>query len=85
LACQVSGSDLINGYWERLNENPLPKENNISTLYILDNTTVQLNIMIIRARPVHSGLYRCVVYSKGGMVNSIPTTVTITGKHTMKV
>ena len=85
LTCQASGSDLIDGYWERLNENPIPKENNVSTIYALDKTTIQLNMTIVKARPVHSGLYHCVVYSKQGMVHSAPTAVTITGKYAMKV
>ena len=80
LTCQASGSDLIGGYWERLNGDPIPKENNISIIHMdLDNTMMQLNMTIVGARPVHLGLYHCVVYSRWGITESIPTQVNITG------
>ncbi|XP_065918161.1 basement membrane-specific heparan sulfate proteoglycan core protein-like isoform X2 [Dysidea avara] len=79
LTCQASGSDLIGGYWERLNGDPIPKENNISIIHMdLDNTMMQLNMTIVGARPVHLGLYHCVVYSRWGITESIPTQVNIT-------
>ena len=81
LTCQASGSDLTGGYWERLNGHPIPKKNNISSFVYtkLDNTMIQLNMIIVRARPAHSGLYHCVVYSRWGITESIPTQVNITG------
>ena len=74
LTCIVTGDDLAGGYWERFN--PLQ---NLSSMSVLDsNGAVQL--LITRARPMHSGKYRCVVYSQWGMAHSDNVTVTITSK-----
>ena len=74
LVCHVTGDDLAGGYWERLN--PLQNLSNMSSF--LSNGTVQL--LITRARPMHSGNYRCVVYSQWGMAHSNNVTVTIKSK-----
>ena len=74
LTCIVTGDDLAGGYWERLN--PLQNMSNMSIFY--NYGAVQLHIN--RARPMHSGKYRCVVYSQWGMAHSNNVTVNITSK-----
>ena len=76
LTCEVTGDD-INGYWERLGGDPLPKKANMSTL-TNDNTTLQL--IIAGAHANYSGMYRCVVYSQWGIAQSNKATVTITSE-----
>ena len=73
LVCHVTGDDLAGGYWERLN--PLQNLSNMSSFL---NGVLQL--LITRARPIHSGKYRCVVYSQWGMAHSNNVTVTIKSK-----
>ena len=76
LTCNVNGDDIIGGYWERVNDNPLP-DNNMSSL---SNDKRTLTITISRARPTHSGMYRCVVYSQWGVAQSRNVQVIITSK-----
>ena len=73
LICIVTGDDLAGGYWERLN--PLQNLSNMSSFY---NTAVQL--LITRAHLMHSGDYRCVVYSQWGTAHSDNVTVTVKSK-----
>ena len=76
LTCIVSGDDLAGGYWERLNPpQDLSNMNNMTKLY---PNAVQL--VITGARPMHSGKYRCVVYSQWGMAHSNNVTVNVTSK-----
>ena len=77
LKCEVTGDDITGGYWERVKDNPLPVDNNGSSL---SNDKRTLTITISRARPTHSGMYRCVVYSQWGVAQSRNVTVTITSK-----
>ena len=77
LTCNVTGDDIAGGYWERVNRGSLNKGNNDSSLSN-GNTTVQLNI--IKARPKHSGIYRCVTYSQWGVAQSRNVQVTITSE-----
>ena len=77
LTCEVTGDNIIGGYWERINDHPLPANNNKSSL---SNNKRTITITIIRARPEHSGRYRCVVYSSWGMDLSRDVRVTITSK-----
>ena len=77
LTCKVTGDDITGGYWERVNGNPLPVNNNMSSL---SNDKRTLTITIKRARPTHSGRYRCVVYSQWGVAQSRNVQVTITSK-----
>ena len=60
LTCKVTGDDISGGYWERVNSDPLPNNNNMSSL---SNDKRTVTITINRARPTHSGRYRCVAYS----------------------
>ena len=76
LTCNVNGDDITGGYWERVND-PLPVSNNMSSL---SNDKRTLTITISRARPTHSGRYRCVVYSQWGVAQSRNVQVTITSK-----
>ena len=76
LTCNVTGDDIIGGYWEKVNDNPLPGSNNRSSL---SNDKRTLTITIRRARPTHSGKYRCVVYSQWGVARG-NVRVTITSK-----
>ena len=78
LTCNVNGDDITGGYWERVNDGPLPNNrNNISSLSIDKR---RLTITIRKARPTHSGMYRCVVYSQWGVAQSRDVQVTITSK-----
>ena len=77
LTCNVNGDDITDGYWERVNDDPLPVNNNVSSL---SNDKRTLTITISRARPIHSGRYRCVVYSQWGVAQSRNVQVTITSK-----
>ena len=77
LTCYVNGDDITGGYWERVNDDPLPVSNNMSSL---SNDKRTLTITISRARPTHSGRYRCVVYSQWGVAQSRNVQVTITSK-----
>ena len=78
LTCNVNGDDITGGYWERVNNNPLPVSNNMSSL---SNDKRTLTITISRARPTHSGMYHCVVYSQWGVAQSRNVQVTITSKN----
>ena len=77
LTCEVIGDDITGGYWERVKDNPLPVNNNMSSL---SNDKRTLTITIRRARPTHSGMYRCVVYSQWGVAQSRNIQVNITSK-----
>ena len=65
LTCNVNGDDIIDGYWERVNDNPIG--NNMSSL---SNDKRTLTMTISRSHPTHSGRYRCVVYSQWGVAQS---------------
>ena len=71
LECHATGDDLAGGYWERLN--PLQNLSNMSSFQ--GNGAVHL--AIARARPMHSGKYRCVVYSQWGTAHSDNITMTV--------
>ena len=77
LTCNATGDDITGGYWERVNDDPLPVSNNMSSL---SNDKRTLMITISRARPTHSGRYRCVVCSQWGVVQSRNVKVIITSK-----
>ena len=77
LTCNITGDDIIGGYWERMRNNPMPDKNNVSSL---SNDNRTLTITITKARPTHSGKYRCVVYSQWGVARSGNVKVTITSK-----
>ena len=74
LICTVTGDDLAGGYWERLN----PPQNLSNMSLFLNSSALQLQIT--RARPMHSGEYRCVVYSQWGTAYSDNVTVTVKSK-----
>ena len=77
LTCNVTGDDIIGGYWERVNDVSIPNQINMSSL---SNDKRTLTITISRARPTCSGRYRCVVYSQWGVAQSSNVQVTITSK-----
>ena len=82
LTCSAIGSDLIGGHWERVNGNPLEKSNNISSIDMdVARTSINISMKIIAVRTVHSGQYRCVVYSNWGKKLAIPIQVEFTGKY----
>ena len=74
LTCEVTGDDIAGGYWERQNG---PVGNNVSSLSD-DKSTLTINIG--KARPEHSGRYRCVAYSQWGVAQSRNVQVTITSE-----
>ena len=77
LTCQVTGDDIA-GYWETLGSDPLPNKANMSSL---NNDKTRLQLIIVGARPEHSEIYRCVVYSQWGIAQSNNTNVTITSEN----
>ena len=77
LTCIFTGDDINGSYWERVSSGPLSNSNNISILSI-DKTT--LTITISRARSMHTGNYRCVVYSQWGVAQSRNVQVTVISK-----
>ena len=76
LTCQVTGDNITVGYWERVNNGSV--NNNMSSF---SNDKKTLIITIRRARPTHSGMYRCVVYSQWGVAQSRNVQVTVTSKN----
>ena len=70
----MTGDDLAGGYWEKLN----PPQNMSNMSIFISYVAVQLHIN--RAHPMHSGKYRCVVYSQWGMAHSNNVTVNIRSK-----
>jgi len=73
----VTGDNIAGVYWERVNGEALPDKNNRSSL---SNNKRTLTLTITRARPKHSGSYRCVVYSQWGVAQSENVQVTITSE-----
>ena len=78
LICTATGDDLAGGYWERLN--PPQNLSNMSLFLYSTNSHRVVQLTIVSARTMHSGKYRCVVYSQWGMAHSDNVTVTITSK-----
>ena len=83
LTCIFTGDDIIGSYWERVSSSPLSNSNNISILTSLSTDKSMLTITISRARSMHTGNYRCVVYnSQWRVARSRNVQVTITSnKH----
>ncbi|XP_065918151.1 carcinoembryonic antigen-related cell adhesion molecule 5-like isoform X3 [Dysidea avara] len=75
LTCE--GFHIDSGYWVRLDEGPLPNENNESFV-CHDMDKLILELIITKPHPNHSGLYRCVVYSQWGRAESSTAHVNIT-------
>ena len=73
----MTGDDITGGYWERVKDVSIPNQINMSSL---SNDKRTLTITISRARPTHSGKYRCVVYSQWGVAQYGNVRVTITSK-----
>ena len=84
LTCEVLSDD-INGYWERVDDEPLPMKNNMSSLVRETSVVTLLHLTIARARPVHSGKYRCIAYNEVGIDQSRNVTVTITSKRRAEI
>jgi len=73
LTCKVSGDDIINGYWERVNEGP---QNH--SIFVDNQNIIQLTIY--EAHPSDSGEYHCVVHSQWGITQSEAVQVNITSE-----
>ena len=72
LTCKVTGDDIAGGYWKGMND--VQVKSSMSSLS--DNKrTIIMNIT--RARPEHSGKYRCVAYSQWGVTQSKAVRVNI--------
>ena len=84
LTCTAFGDDIMGVYWERVDNGPLPFQNNMSSLSRDDTRRITLKLNITRARPIHSGRYRCIAYSKVGTAQSKRVTVTIKSKKVQK-
>ena len=85
LTCEVLSNDINGGYWERVHDGPLPKKNNISSLVGETSIVFLLHLTFARARPVHSGKYRCIAYNEVGIDQSNNVTVTITSKRRTEI
>ena len=79
LTCNVTGDDIAGGYWERVNDSPLPNQANMSSLRN-EKTRYWLQLIIDNARPEHLGKYRCIAYSQWGVNQSRNVQVTITSE-----
>ena len=77
LTCNVTGDDIAGSYWERLNRISLNKADNDLSL---SNGNMTIQLSITKARPEHSGRYRCIVYSQWGVAKSRNVQVTITSE-----
>ena len=77
LTCKVTGDDIAGGYWERMDGVQLKNRNNMSS-FSNDNRMVTINIT--KARPQHSGRYRCIAHSQWGVAQSRNVQVTITSE-----
>ena len=73
----MTGDDIASVYWDRQNGGPLPVGNNMSSL---SDDKSMLAINIDKARPEHSGRYRCIAYSQWGVDQSRNVQVTITSE-----
>ena len=73
----MNGDDIAGGYWERMDNVQLMRRNNMSSL---SNNKRTITMTITRARPEHSGGYRCVAYSQWGVDQSRNVQVTITSE-----
>ena len=84
LTCRAHGDD-INGYWERVDDGPLPMQSNMSSVMEDSSVVTLLNLTITRARPMHSGRYHCIAYNEVGIDQSDDVTVTITSKRRAEI
>ena len=84
LTCAVLGDDIMGVYWERVDNGPLPTQNNMSSLSTDQTRTITLKLNITRARPIHSGRYRCIAYSEVGTAQSKRVMVAIKSKKVQK-
>ena len=85
LTCSVYGDDITGVYWERVNDEPLPTQSNISSLMQDSPLWTLLHLTITRARPMHSGRYHCIAYSEWGAAQSDDVTVTIKSKRIAEI
>ena len=85
LTCVSFGDDITGVYWERVNDGPLPTQSNMSSLMKNSPLVTSLHLTITRARPMHSGRYRCIAYSQWGMAQSNDVTVTIKSKRRTEI
>ena len=85
LTCSVFGDDITGVYWERVNDGPLPTQSNMSSLMENSPSVISLYLNISRARPTHTGRYRCVVYSQWGVGQSRNVRVTIKSKKSTEI
>ena len=76
LTCNVTGDDIAGGYWERMDGVQLMNGN----MSLLSNNKRTISMTITRARPDHSGRYRCIAYSQWGVAQSRNVQVTITSE-----
>ena len=85
LTCSVFGDDISGVHWERVYDEPLPTQSNMSSLMENSPSVISLYLNITRARPRHSGRYRCVVYSEWGEAQSRNVQVTIISKKSTEI
>ena len=85
LTCSVFGDDITGVYWERMNDGSLPTQSNMSSLMEDSPVVTLLHLTITRARPMHSGRYRCIAYSEWGVAQSSDVTVTIKSKKNTEI
>ena len=79
LTCKAIGENITGGYWEKARHN-LPSFQNKSKPLLHNHGKTILKMVIFRALPRNSGVYRCVVYNQWGLVKSWNVQVTIRSK-----
>ena len=85
LTCGAFGDDITGGYWERVDDGPLPMQHNTSSIMKDTPVFTLFYLNITSARPMHSGRYRCIAYSEWGIDQSYDITVTITSKRRAEI
>ena len=81
MICTAIGENITGGYWERVDGNHgLSLIHNKSKPLSHNHREATLQMNITRARPTHSGRYRCVIFNPWGVGKSRNVQVTIRSK-----
>ena len=81
LICRVIGANVAGGYWEKVDGKvTLSPNHNKSKLVSHNGHKATVKMTITRARPIHSGRYRCVIFNQWSVVTSKDVQVTIRSK-----
>ena len=85
LVCEATGENITGGYWEKVGGGHLSPSHNKSKPLSYSNggKAVKLKLVIIKAHPIHSGRYRCIVYGQWGVTKSRKVNVIIKSKSSL--